>query len=280
MKCFTLEFVILVFLLAAPFCSAEMKEEEFTRGILPKLENALPSHKFDYVGPLEIRDSTSGETIYLDRIYGFITSNPRLKEAAVTDYVARIAKAAAEADKPISKEDVRLAVRNALSLKRTVDAMGTGTKVAYPRELAGDLVVVPVIDTTSMVKYISQKNLTTLGIDEAQAIDLGKKNLQKIQKPMKKVASIPPHSAIGIIREEYAASRLIFFEDWASIEKQIGGNLIVMAPAFDTVIYGDGSTMIGIDALRTIGMKIAKDSQVPLSSTVVRLKGNHWEVVE
>jgi hypothetical protein len=53
-----------------------------------------------------------------------------------------------------------------------------------------------------------------------------------------------------------------------------------MAPAYDTLIYGDGSTAVGVDALRTLGIQIARQSEVPLSRTVFRFAGDHWEVVK
>lgn len=261
-------------------CLGETPEESFTRALLPELQSAIPTHKFEYVALLQLRDSTSGNVIYLDRIFGYVSANPKQAAAAQRNYVSQMAKAIADADRPISKRDLRLAVRNATTLRKSLEAMGPGRKAAYPKDFVGDLVVVPVIDTPSTVKYVSEVNLAAIGLTEEQAVELGTKNLRSIQKPMAEITKIPPKSGIGVINEEYAASRLIFIADWKPIEEKIGGNLIAMAPAYDTVIYGDGSTLIAVDALRTIGMQIAKQSQVPLAPTVVRLKGDHWEVVE
>jgi uncharacterized protein YtpQ (UPF0354 family) len=84
---------------------------------------------------------------------------------------------------------------------------------------------------------------------------------------------------LGTIQEEYAASRLILVSDWAALEKKLGGSLVVMAPSYDTVIYCDGSTARAIDALRTLGLQVAKRSQTPLSATILRFKGDRWEPV-
>ena len=94
------------------------------------------------------------------------------------------------------------------------------------------------------------------------------------------MSSLNTRPSLGVIKEEYAASRLIFVSDWAVIQKKIGGNLIIMAPAFDTVLYGDGSSATAVDALRTLGLRIAKGSQVPLSPSVFRLQGDRWELVK
>jgi len=280
MKLFLHLGIAFAFIFSARQAFAQPNEEAFTKTFLQQLQSAVPSHRFEYVAPLELKDSTSGSTLYLDRLFGYIAANPKDSAAAQQSYVSQLSRAIAEAGKPISKQDVRLAIRNVAKIKSALDAMGPGSKPAYPKNLTGDLVVLPVIDTPSTVRFVSEKDLSLLGLTEDEAVECGMKNLRAIQKPLAEVAKIPPRSGFGIITEEYAASRLIFTSDWKSIEEKVGGNLIAMAPAYDTVIFGDGSTSTAVDALRTFGIQIAKQSQVPLSSTVVRLKGERWEAVE
>ena len=272
--------LVLFLALGAQAVFAATTEEAFTRSILEKLQKAAPAHTFEYAAPLEISDETSGNSIYLDRIYRFTATNPQGAQAAVESFVARAAQAMVEAARPPAVTALRLAVRNGEALKKSLEALGPGAKAAYPRDLAGDLVVVPVVDTPAAVGYLSERNLTQLGLTEAEAIQRATDNLRAAQRPLAEVAKAPPKSGIGTLKEEYAASRLIFVADWAAIEQRVGGNLVVMAPAFDTVLFGDGSNARAIAALRTLGLQVAKRSQVPLSSTVLRFKGDRWEPVK
>jgi hypothetical protein len=271
---------VLLFMATTCAAFASAREEAFTRLILSKLEAAIPGHKFEFVGSLELRDPTSGRSIYLDRIFGYTTANPKLADTAIADYVSRVAQFTLEAEKPVSPALLRLAVRNSTSLQRAIESLGAGAAAAYPQELVGDLVVVPVIDAPSSVKYVGEKDLSVLGLSEAEARKIGGENLRKIQRPLEEVAKPSPKSGIGVINEEYAASRLIFISDWAALGQKIGGNLIVMAPAFNLVIYSDGSSPIAVDALRTLGLQLGKSSQVPLSPHVFRFKQDHWELVK
>lgn len=271
--------LVICFIIGPGLALAATQEETFTRRLLTKLEVVLPNHKLVYAGPLEIRDATTEGNIYLDRIYGFAMANPKEADAAIRSYVNRVAQVATEASKPISASALRLAVRNSVSLKRAMESLGAGPVAAYPREFVGDLVVVPVIDASSSVKYVGERDLGSLRRSLVEVNKLAEENLRKNQRPIEEVAKLSAQSGIGVISEEYAASRLIFISDWTQLEKNVGGNLVVMAPAFDTVIYGDGSSVIAVDALRTLGLRIGQTSQVPLSSNVFRLVKDHWELV-
>ena len=173
---------------------AATKEETFTRLVLAKLEPAIPGHKFEYAGSLEIRDATADGSIYLDRLFGYVTANPKQADAAIESYVSRVAQVTLEAAKPISPSSLRLAVRNSTSLKRAIESLGAGSVAAYPRELAGDLVVVPVIDTPSSVNYVGEKDLSTLGLSEAEVRKIGSENLRKNQRPIEEAAKSPSPS--------------------------------------------------------------------------------------
>lgn len=263
--------------------AAPSSDEAFTREILRKLQMAVPTHHFEYRKPLELCDTTPGGkslgNIYLDRVSQFAHSNPDVADLAIDDYVSKIGQAIADRERPISREDLRLAVRNHSVIQRSLAALGAGSKAAYPRSLAGDLDIVPVIDSPASIRYLGQRDLATLELSQQQAEAIAMRNMRLLQKPLADITKTPPRNGIGIINEEYAASRLIWPEDWANLAKSAGGNLVVMAPTYDTVIYGAGTTAIQVDALRSLGLNIAKHSQVPLSATVLRLTHEGWEVV-
>ncbi|MFT3831157.1 MAG: DUF1444 family protein [Opitutaceae bacterium] len=284
MNCRFLTVVLLILCASCGIWASPPSAEDFTRSFLSKLQAEIDDHKFVYCGPLDIADESGASKsvghLYLDRIYGYVSENPDQADAAISSYIGRISQVIKEADRPLDQADVLLVVRDATSVRRSTEMMASGPRAAFPRVLTKGLVIVAAINTPGSIKYVGENDLSKLGLDEAQLFALGEKNLRSLQKPFSEVAKVPPNSGLGVITEEFAASRLLFLHDWAAMAKAIGGNLVVMAPAFDTVIYGDGTSVVGVDALRTIGKRIAARSQVPLSSTILRYSGDHWEEID
>lgn len=249
-----------------------------------KLQAANPTHQFVYQAPLEIADRSSPAKhsigiLHLDRLYGYASRNPDHADAVIEDYLLQVSRAILDFDRPVSKSDILLAVRDAATVERSLAAMGTGPRAAYPRKLTPSLTIVPIINLPATVKYVGQQEIQQMDLDESQLFALGERNLRAAQEPFAAVAHVPPTNGIGIIREEFAASRLIFVKDWSTMAKALGGHLVVMAPAYDTVIFGDGSTPVGIDALTALGRQIAAKSQVPLSPVILRFMNDHWEEI-
>jgi hypothetical protein len=52
-----------------------------------------------------------------------------------------------------------------------------------------------------------------------------------------------------------------------------------MLPAPDVLLYGDGSTAVGLEAMRTFAADVARKSSRPLSSSVLQWTEDGWEVV-
>ena len=59
--------------------------------------------------------------------------------------------------------------------------------------------------------------------------------------------------------------------------EELNGQLVVMVPTPDLLLYGDGSTPMAVDVLRKYGLEMARKSTRPLSPVVLRWTPTGWE---
>jgi len=257
-------------------------EESFTNLVAERVAKELPEFNIKPAGKLLLEgkraDGESTGQLNLDRIYSFCGRNTGNCRAAIEQYAKGMAEVVRDRARPIEKDMVRLSVRGRAFVNQARQQMGTGPVAIYARPLTVDLAIVPVLDFTRSVRFVGENDLLKLGVTEDELFKLGEKNLRATLRPLSEVAQIPVANSLGrVAGEDYAASRIILHADWKDIAAKLNQQLVVMVPAPDVVLYGDGSTPVGLDALRTLGMEIARKSSRPLSPLLLRWKESGWE---
>jgi len=260
-------------------------EEVFAKVAADRVQRELPDYRIAPTSRLTLEgkraDGESTGQLSLDRIYAFCSRNSRNCSAALDQYAKGIGEIVKERDRPIEKSMVRIAIRPAEYVERIKKQMVTGPIAMYSKPIGGGLAVVPVLDYSRSVRFVGEKDLLKLGVSEEEIFNLGEENLRSSVKPLAQVAPVPSANAFGTITgEDYASSRVVFHGEWKSLAEKLNGNLVVMLPASDVLLYGDGSTAVGIEALRTYGSEMAKKSTRPLSPVVLRWLPTGWEEVK
>ena len=226
--------------------------------------------------------SADGQTIgeiSLDRIYAFCTRSPGSCEEALDHFAKGIAESVKERDRPIEKGMVRLAIRPVDYVDRLKKQKGSGLAPVYGRPVGGGLAVVPVLDYTRTIRFVGEKDLSKLEVSEDELFRLGEQNVRKSIRPLSDVTPVLGPNSFGTFTgEDYASTRIVFHDEWKSLADKLKGNLIVMLPTPDILLYGDGSTSTGVDAMRTFGLEMARKSTRPLSTVVLRWAPTGWEV--
>lgn len=257
-------------------------EEGFAKAAAERVQRELPSYEIKPTIRLTLEgkrpDGESTGQMSLDRVYAFCARNTRNCSAALDQYAKGIGEAIKERDRPIDKSMVRIAVRPAEAVDRIKKQMGPGTAVLYDRHMGGGLALVPVLDYSRSIRFVGEKDLPKLQVTEDEVFKLGESNVRGSVKPLSEVAPPPGPNSFGTIAgEDYASSRIAFHDDWKGLSERLNGSLIVMVPAPDVLLYGDGSTPVGVEALRTFGREMAKKSSRPLSLVVLRWTPSGWE---
>ena len=267
--------------------SVPTDEESFTRVAADRVGRELPDYDVKPAGRLSLEgrraDGESTGQLNLDRVYAYCARNSQTCSAALDQYAKGMAESVKERNRPVERSMVRLAVRPAAyveQMRKQIETMG-GKGAVYAKVVAPGLVAIPVLDFTRSIRFVNDKDLGKLSLSEEELFKLGEQNLRTNTRPLSEVAPTPTANSFGrIAGEDYASSRILFHDDWRDLSKKLNDKLVIMLPAPDVLLYGDGSTAVGIDALRTFAADVARKSSRPLSPLVLQWTEVGWDVVK
>ena len=278
---------LLLSLAVLPVAAAAVPRDEagFSTYMVEQLAREMPDLKLAPSGRLTLEgkrpDGSSSGQIHLDRVYDFCTRNFSVCDPAIESFVAGIAQMTREAMLPVDRAMVRLAVRPRQYIEQVKQQLGADPAPVYARHLTAHLVVVPVLDFPRSSRFVNARDLAALKVDEEQLFKLGEANLRAAQKPLAEVTKVPPPKAVGrIFNEDYAASRIIFHDDWNALAEKMGGLLVLMLPTPDFLLYGGEAGDDALVAMQTFGMEVAAKSTRPLSPLLIRWTPTGWEEVK
>jgi len=271
--------------LPAAAAGAPRDEPGFSAYVAQELAREMPDLKLAPSGRLTLEgkrpDGSSSGQIHLDRVYDFCARNFSICDPAVDSFVKGIAQITREEMLPLDKTMVRLAVRPRQYIEQVKQQLGADPAPVYARHLTAHLVVVPVLDFPRSSRFVNGRDLAALKVDEEQLFKLGEANLRAAQKPLAEVTKLPPPKAVGrIFNEDYAASRIIFHDDWNELANKLDGKLVLMLPTPDFLLYGGESGEEALAAMQTFGMEVAARSTRPLSPLLIRWTPTGWEEVK
>jgi hypothetical protein len=266
--------------------SVPTDEETFTKVAAERVCKELPEYDVKPVGKLSLEgkrsDGESTGQLSLDRVHMFCLRNSQNCSAGLDQYAKGIAESVKERNRPIERGMLRLAMRPAAyieQIRRQIVTIG-GKGSVYSKVIAPGLVAIPVVDFTRSIRLVTDQDLVKLALTEDDLFKLGEQNIQSSTKPLHKVTPTPIANSFGkIVGEDYASSRILFHDDWRDLSTKLNNKLVIMLPAPDVLLYGDGSTAAGVDALRTFAAEVARKSSRPLSQLVLLWTETGWEVV-
>jgi uncharacterized protein YtpQ (UPF0354 family) len=278
---------LLLSLAGLPAVAAEVPRDQagFSAYVAEQLAHEMPDLKLAPSGRLTLDgtrpDGSSSGQIHLDRVYDFCARNFSICDSAIDRFVKGIAQMSREETLPPAPAMVRLSVRPRAYIDQVKQKLGADPAPVYARHLTAHLVAVPVLDFPRSSRFVNAKDLAALGLDEAQLFELGERNLRATQKPLAEVTKVPPAKAVGrIFNEDYAASRIIFHDDWNELAGKLDGVLVLMLPTPDFLLYGGEVGEDALAAMQTFGMEVASKSTRPLSPLLIRWTPTGWEEVK
>jgi uncharacterized protein YtpQ (UPF0354 family) len=275
----------LIIAVASPISFAQgtpTDEEAFTKLAAERVSRELPEYNVKPAGKLTLEgkraDGESTGQLSLDRVHAFCARNAQNCNAALDQYARGMGEAVKERNRPIEQSMVRLAIRPAAYVEQIRKQIGADGGAVYFKPVAPGLMAIAVIDFTRAVRFVNDKDLAKLALTEEDLLRLGEKNLRSNAKPLSEVAPIPTANSFGrITGEDYAASRIIFHDDWREMNAKLNNKLVVSLPAPNVLLYGDGSTAVGVEALRAFAADVARKSSRPLSPILLQWAETGWQ---
>jgi hypothetical protein len=244
-------------------------EAAFTEHVAEQLRRELKGMQVEVTGPLTLLVD-GGLQANLGRIFTFCSNNPDDGSREILEYVKGFARLCDERPPPLSRDAVRIIVRNSGYVREGMQS----------RPLAGDLVMLPAGDAPHGIFPLTEKNNGELGLSADEVFNLGIANLRAVLKPLMEVAKIGKSGEIWPMEGDvYQSSRLALHDSWSPLAAAQGGKLIVAAPGQATVLYVADDIAAAIKALRTVVQQVMARSPRPLSSDLLRWTPQGWEVV-
>lgn len=278
---------VLMLAVASSSCFAQpvpTDDDAFTTYAAERMAKELPEYNVRPAGKLTLEgkrsDGESTGQLSLDRVYAYCSRNAQNCSAAIDQYAKGMAESVKERNRPIERNMVRVAIRPAAYVEQIRKQFG-GTANVYTKPVTQGLVAIAVLDFTRSVRFVNDKDLSKLALSEAELIKLGEENLRSSIKSLAEVAPVPTANSFGRISgEDYATSRILFLDDWRELSSRLNGKLVVMLPAPDVLLYGDGSSAVGVEALRTFANEVARKSSRPLSPILLQWSETGWSEVK
>ena len=147
------------------------------------------------------------------------------------------------------------------------------------RPFVGDLLIGYVFDSEDGMQVVSRGALAKLGLTEAALHDRALANTEAALEAIP-YEPMEPGSSLRMVSagDSYEASRVLLHERWRPIARAVRGDLLVSAPARDTVIF-TGSRE-DVKGLRALAGRISTEQHHPLSPTILQWTEDSWVVFD
>jgi uncharacterized protein YtpQ (UPF0354 family) len=280
-----LRWLPIILALACPISFAQSiptDEEAFTSVAAERVNKELPDYNVKPAGKLTLEgkraDGESTGQLSLDRVYAFCARNSQSCSAALDQYAKGMGEAVKDRNRPIERSMVRLAIRPVAYVEQIRKQIGANGGAVYTKPVAPGLLAIAVLDFARSVRFVNDKDLSKLSLTEEDLLKLGEQNLRSSAMPLADVAPTPTANSFGrIAGEDYATSRILFHGDWREMNAKLNNKLVISLPTPDVLLYGDGSTVVGLEALRTFAADVARKSSRPLSQVLLQWTETGWQ---
>jgi hypothetical protein len=250
----------------------------FTGYMASRAAEAMPAMKVSVKGPLEL---TIGDFFArLDTLWRNCQGNRPGCDSQIESYLAELPSLMQQFKAvDVRPADIRVVVRPAGYIDDVVHSIA-GHPEAAPvvRPVAGDVLMICVVDAPRGIKMLSRGDLGKLGLTEDQAIALGLKNVAATLPPLAEAAQEVPQTGVKATTGNfYESSRMLLHDQWAEMSKAMGGHLIVAVPQSDLLIFGNGAKDGAMIA--TFARNAASKAPKPISISLFQWTPTGWEVV-
>jgi hypothetical protein len=247
---------IAVLLWAVPIEAAVPPEADFTQDMLNRIKSLAPNVVLEVAGPLSlhvISGPQAGSQINFDRIAAFCEHNDNAScEAQKQEFASKMASSLATSDYGVTRERLRVVVRNAQYVAGANSEIGTGPSGSLVfAPLSADLDLVLAADFPETTRLVNEGDLKTLGLTREQAMALGTKQVLAALPPLPDSKTLA--SAVVVIPgQDYGASYLLASDEWRSRARTVTRVMWIAVPADERVVVGVARSVEELSRLKSV----------------------------
>jgi uncharacterized protein YtpQ (UPF0354 family) len=143
--------------------------------------------------------------------------------------------------------------------------------------LLGDLWVILAVDLPESIEILSTKQFTSLGLEKKELIRLGVENVERVLGQLE----FSPYGecfTIGCENIYYASTSLLLDYVWVQAASLIEGDLIVAAPARDTVLFTGSANAKGLQEIREAANYVVTTGHHVITETLLKRVNSGWKL--
>jgi uncharacterized protein YtpQ (UPF0354 family) len=208
-------------------------------------------------------------TIYLTNLLAEAEKNPSERLEIVERYI-RVLTSEPENELP-SRENIVSTVRHSDYLT----FLKQEERDLVTEHLIGELWTVWAVDYPESIQLITAKQISSLMITREDLKVLGLVNVRRLLSDLE-CESYDTFFVLKSINSVYLSSSLLMDEVWDFAATLVDGDLVVAAPARDTVIFSGTQNAAGLRALRNQASYVVKNGNHVLSETLFQRVDGRW----
>lgn len=272
---------VAILLCATPIAAAVSPEAAFTQDMLNRVHRLAPNTRLEIAGPLSVRvisGPQAGGQINFDRVLSFCEHNDAAScEAQKDTFAKRMASSLAATDYAVTRERLRVVVRNdgyVAEANSEIGAGKSGPLVVAP--LTGALDLVLAADFPETTRLVNEGDLERLGLTREQAIALGTKQVLAAMPPLPDSKTLASTTVL-IAGQDYGASYLLASEEWRSRARTLTGVMWIAVPADERVVVGVARSEEELSNLKSIVAQDYAAAPRGISPLIFRWTDGGWQ---
>ena len=264
--------ILLAFLIPQP-ALALPSQDEFTRSMAERLRIAFPGRTIEIAEPLQLRVLTEPDPtlVNVGRLYNFCANATAEEcEASIAQFVTGSAEAARIVNATITREQLRIVVRNVEYCEWT--GSDRPSTLIYRPYLAG-LCAAIMADFPDTIRAVPAEDLAAMGLTTEAAWTLAERQTLA-ELPSPETLEGLGESVILVSGYDYVTSLLLNAEGWRRARERYG-DLLVAVPASDTVVVARAA-VVDADDLQTPVTRHFETAERGISPILYRFGPEGW----
>jgi uncharacterized protein YtpQ (UPF0354 family) len=263
-----------------------ISEAEFTEAFAHILREASPGLRVNISGPLELKlvlQNGTEQTAFLENAFTEYQANPELRSDVLEKFVAALRETIGHPKGEIDRTRIVPVIKDAAYLtevRRALEARGHDTsKLSQVHDIYNsELVVLYAEDTANNMRYLTEDDVSELGIQREDLRPLAVENLRRLLPDVKMAGD----GGVFLMQAggDYEASLLLIETVWSSGQIEVNGEIVVAIPARGILIVTGSENKPGLKTVRELAAKTSTEAAYRLTPHLFVFRRGRFEVFE
>jgi uncharacterized protein YtpQ (UPF0354 family) len=263
-----------------------ISEAEFTEAFAHILRQSSPRLRVTIRGPLELKlvlDDGTDQTAFLENAFTEYQAHPDLRNEVLEKFAAGLLETINHPKGQIDPTRIVPVIKDAAyisEVRRALESRGHDAgKFSQAHDVYNsELVVLYAEDTPNNMRYLTDDDVTELGIEPSDLRQLAIENLRRLLPDVKMAGD----NGVFLMQAggDYEASLLLIDSIWSSGQIEVDGEIVVSIPARGILVVTGSRNKPGLRTVRELAAKTAAEAAYRLTSQLFVFRSGRFEVFE